>query len=133
MIGLDTNVVVRYFTHDDPGQTRAALKVMDSLTPANPGFVSLVVLAELVWVLDSFFRTTRSEIVQTLETLLASKELVIEQAETAWQALGKFKESNCEYADCLIEGCGNSAGCDYTVTFDQRAAKATGMKLLGRN
>ena len=60
MIGLDTNILVRYFTHDQPAQTTLVLEVMDSLTPEKPGFISLLVLVELVWVLERFFRTTRA-------------------------------------------------------------------------
>src|SRR5216117_3498613 len=106
MIGLDTNVLVRYFTHDHPSQTTVAVKLMDSLTPERPGFISLVVLAEVVWVLDTLFHATRSEITDSLETLLRSKELVIDRADVAWQALAKFKTGNCQYADYLIERSG---------------------------
>jgi len=49
MIGLDTNVVVRYLTHDDPAQTTAAVRVMDALSSDSPGFLSLIVIVELVW------------------------------------------------------------------------------------
>jgi predicted nucleic-acid-binding protein len=130
MIGLDTNILVRYITHDHPAQTAMALELMDSLNPDMPGFISLIVLVELIWVLESFYRATKSEIVQSLDTLLRSKELIVERADIAWQALARFKASNCEYADCLIERCGHAAACDYSVTFDQRAARAAGMKLL---
>ena len=130
MIGLDTNILVRYFTHDQPAQTTLVLEVMDSLTPAKPGFISLLVLVELVWVLERFFRTTRLEVAQTLETLMRSKEIVVERTEIAWQALRTFQASNSGFADCLIECCGRAAGCEYTLTFDQRASKTTGMRLL---
>ena len=130
MIGLDTNILVRYFTHDQPAQTTLVLEVMDSLTPAKPGFISLLVLVELVWVLERFFRTTRLEVAQTLETLMRSKEIVVERTEIAWQALRTFQASNRGFADCLIERCGRAAGCEYTLTFDQRASQTTGMRLL---
>ncbi len=78
MIGLDTNIVVRYLTHDDPAQTAAAVKVMDSLSSDSPGFLSMIVIAELVWVLEVSYRFRKKEIEQVLETLLRSKELVID-------------------------------------------------------
>lgn len=53
MIGLDTNVVVRYLTHDDPAQTAAAVRMMDSLCSDPPGYLSLIVIAELVWGLEA--------------------------------------------------------------------------------
>ena len=129
MIGLDTNIVVRYLTHDDPAQAVAAVKVMDSLSPDSPGFLSLIVIVELVWVLEVSYRFKKNEIEKVLETLLRSKELVIERAEIVWQGLRNFRASRADFADCLIERCGHAAECKHTVTFDQNAA-AGGMKLL---
>jgi|SRR5271166_735075 len=129
MIGLDTNIVVRYLTQDDPAQTAAAAKVMDSLSPDSPGFLSLVVIAELVWVLEISYRFKKSEIERVLETLLRSKELTIERAGIVWQAFRKFNASRADFADCLIERSGHAAECQYTVTFDRKAAGA-GMQLL---
>jgi predicted nucleic-acid-binding protein len=129
MIGLDTNVVVRYLTHDDADQTAVAVRIIDSLSPDSPGFLSLIVVVELVWVLEFSYHFKKNEIEQVLDTLLRSKELVIERAEIVAQALRKFSTSRADFADCLIERCGHAAECQYTVTFDQNAA-ATGMKLL---
>jgi len=131
MIGLDTNVVVRYLTNDDPAQTTAAVKVIDSLSADAPGFLSMIVVVELVWVLEISYRFKKSEIEQILETLLRSKELVIERAEVVFQALRKFSAGRADFADCLIERCGHAVECQYTVTFDRNAASAAGMKLLG--
>jgi len=131
MIGLDTNVVVRYLTHDDAAQTTAAVRVMDSLSSDFPGFLSLIVIVELVWVLEVSYRFKKHEIEQVLETLLRSKELVIEQAEIVAQALRKFSAGPADFADCLIERSGHAAECQYTVTFDQKAASGGGMKLIG--
>jgi predicted nucleic-acid-binding protein len=130
MIGLDTNVVVRYLTHDDAAQTAAAVRVIDSLSQDSPGFLSLIVIAELVWVLEVSYHFKKSEIEQVLETLLRSKELLIERAETVAQAFRKFSASRADFADCLIERSGHAADCQSTVTFDQNAASAAGMKLL---
>lgn len=129
MIGLDTNVVVRYITHDDPGQSAAAVRTMDALSPDSPGFLSLIVIAELVWVLEVSYRFKKNEVEQVLETLLRSKELMIERAEIVWQALRKFSTTRADFADCLIERCGHAAECQHTLTFDQKAA-ASGMRLL---
>jgi len=130
MIGLDTNVLVRYVTHDDPVQTAAAVKVIGSLSPDAPGFVSLVAIAELVWVLEAAYKFQKGEIEQVLETLLRSRELVIEQAEVAWQALRRFSASRADFSDCLIERCGHAVECQYTATFDRRAATGAGMRLI---
>ena len=129
MIGLDTNIVVRYLIHDDAAQTSKAVKLMGSLSQEYPGFLSLTVIAELVWVLRIFYSFKKAEIEQVLDTLLQSKELVIERAEVVWQALRQFRASHADFADCLIERCGHAAECQYTVTFDENAVSA-GMKLL---
>jgi len=130
MTGLDTNILVRYLTEDDRAQTIAAGRVMDSFSSDSPGFISLIVLAELVRVLESLYGFTRKEIEQVLETLLRSQELVFERAEIVSQALRMFRGSHSDFADCLIERCGQAADCRYTVTFDRNAAAGTGMRLL---
>jgi len=130
MIGIDTNVLVRFLTHDDPLQTPAAIKLMSSLSSVSPGFISLVVIAELSWVLGSLYRFEKSEVELVLENLLRNDALVVERSEIVWQALRKLKASNAGFADCLIERSGDAAECFYTVTFDEKAAAATGMRLL---
>jgi predicted nucleic-acid-binding protein len=130
MIGLDTNVVVRYVAQDDPIQTAAAARMINSLSSEAPAFLSLVVIVELVWVLEVSYRFKKNEIERVLETLLQSKELLVERAEVVWQALRKFSTSRADFSDCLIERCGHAAECQYTVTFDRNAAAAAGMRLL---
>jgi predicted nucleic-acid-binding protein len=130
MIGLDTNVLVRYLTHDDPAQAAAAKKFMNSLSFGSPGFLSLIVIAELVWVLAISYRYHKKEIEQVLESLLRSRELVIERADLVSQALRSFSGGRAEFADCLIERCGHASECKHTVTFDRNAAGAAGMQLL---
>ena len=131
MIGLDTNVLVRYVTQDDPVQSAQACELIESLTTASPGFVSMVSIVELVWVLQSCYQSAKSDVVTVLETLLRTRELTVEHAEVIWQALRKFVANKADFADCLIERCAHAAGCEYIATFDLNAAKAAGMKRLG--
>ena len=130
MIGLDTNVLVRYVTQDDPAQSAKASELIESLTTASPGFISLVSVVELVWVLQSCYQSAKSDVVTVLETLLRTRELTVEHAEIIWQALRKFVANKADFADCLIERCAHAAGCEYTATFDLNAIKTTGMKRL---
>lgn len=130
MIGLDTNVLVRYITLDDPQQTPAAVELIDSLSAEDPGVVSTTVLAELAWVLQAAYKFDKTAIIRAFDGLLHSKELVIEQAEIAVQALDRFTLGNAGFTDYLIERAAHAAGCAYTVTFDQRAVSSTGMRLL---
>lgn len=130
VIGLDTNVIIRYLTQDDPAQSAAAARLIESLSSTSPGFISIVVVVELVWVLQACYRAERGEVARVLEKLLRSRELVVEQAELAWQALHRFSAGRADFADCLIERTARTAGCDHVMTFDRQAA-AAGMKLIG--
>lgn len=130
MIGLDTNVVVRYLVQDDPVQAGQASALIESLSSEAPGFLSRIALVEMVWILEACYRVGKPDLVAILETLLRAKELVIEQADTVWQALHVFAGANADFADCLIERSAHAAQCSHTVTFDKRAAKNAGMRLL---
>ncbi|MCD7038761.1 type II toxin-antitoxin system VapC family toxin [Pseudomonas sp. MAFF 311095] len=130
MIGLDTNVLVRYVTQDDPVQSAKASALIESLSTASPGFISMVSIVELVWVLQSCYQSAKRDVVTVLETLLRTRELTIEHAELIWQALRKFVANKADFADCLIERCAHAAGCEYTATFDLNAIKTMGMKRL---
>lgn len=132
MIGLDTNVLVRYLAQDDRAQAAMAARLIEgSLTPEVPGFVSLVVLAELAWVLEDCYAMTRVEIGQLIERLLRVKQLKFQDTDVTWQALRSFRAGKSDFADCLIERIGHAWRCEETVTFDKAAARGAGMRLLG--
>ena len=130
MIGLDTNVLVRYIMQDDTAQAASASKLMESLTADEPGWVAVVSIVELVWILASSYQLNHSQIADTLDALLRTKELVVERAEVIWKALRVYAGSKSDFADCLIERCAASAGCERTMTFDHGAVKHAGMQLL---
>lgn len=130
MIGLDTNVLVRYIAQDDPRQSPRATTLINSLTSENPGFVSLVSLVELVWVMHKCYNAAKPQVVAILEALLRTQELRVENAETAIKAITIFAGSKADFSDCLIERSANTAGCEYTVTFNGTAAKTAGMQLV---
>ena len=131
MIGLDTNVLVRYVTQDDPKQSPLATNLIESLTANSPGYITVVSTVELVWVLSSCYGSTKGEICEVLESLLRTKELVVAHADTVWKALRVFRSGKADFADCLIERSANEAGCTHTATFDVGAAKNSGMQLIG--
>jgi predicted nucleic-acid-binding protein len=131
VIGLDTNVIVRYVAQDDPTQSAIAAALIDSLSTDAPGFVALISVVELVWVLTSCYRAPKEKIIDVIETLLRSKELIVENADILWQALHLYRrEHKADLPDCLIERSADAAGCDHTVTFDRNAAMAAGMRLV---
>ncbi len=130
MIGLDTNVLVRYIMQDDAKQSLLASRLVESLSAEAPGFVPLVSVVELAWVLSSAYALNRAQLVEAFEGLLRTKELVVDRAETVWKALRVFQRGNADFADCLIERAAASAGCVRTVTFDRGAVNGCGMTLL---
>jgi len=130
MIGLDTNVLVRYIMQDDATQSALATRLVESLSVESPGFVPLVSVVELAWVLSSAYALDRDQVVQAFETLLRTKEIAVERAEIVWKALRVFRSANGDFADCLIERSAAEAGCDRTMTFDRGAARSCGMTLV---
>jgi len=129
VIGLDTDVLVRYLVQDDESQAAAATELIDGFTAADPGFVSMVTFVELSWVLLRGCRLDRPEVLAALGTLLTATDLVVEQASVLRQAL-RATRRGADLADAVIAECGRRAGCDQTSTFDRRAARDSGMTLL---
>ncbi len=129
MIGLDTNVIIRYLVQDDLAQAASANHLMEGLDSAHRGFVSLVTLVEVSWVLSRAYRLDRATVADILAGLLASVDLVVEHIELAEQALRAVR-SGADFADAVIGQAGLAAGCHVTVTFDRRAAQLPGMQLL---
>ena len=130
MIGLDTNVLVRYFAQDDEAQSGQAERVVDDLTDEVPGFVSIVVLCELFWVLGRAYRTPQSEILAIVEGMLSTRELRIQEPEIVHRAVRSSRDTSVGFVDALIVELDTAAGCTETVTFDMRAATLPSMRLL---
>jgi predicted nucleic-acid-binding protein len=130
VIGLDTNVLVRYIMQDDPRQSASATDLVESLSVESPGFVPLVSVVELAWVLTSAYDLDRGQVVEAFEALLRTKEIAVERAEVVWQALRVYRGANADFADCLIERSAAAAGCTRTMTFDRGAARGCGMTLV---
>lgn len=131
MIGIYTNVIVRYIMQDDPRQCAQAAREMEKLTVGEPGFLGIVTIVELGWVLATCYALTRSRISEAIEALLRTKELVVDRAESVLKAVRTFRETNADLADCLIARGAEAAGCTHTLTFDCDAARHAGMRLIG--
>lgn len=130
MIGLDTNVLVRYLTQDDAAQAVLATRLVESMSKEQPGFVSLLVLVELVWVLESCYSADGDKIATVVETMLRTDGLVVARAKVVWQALRQFRRKAGDFADTLIAQLAQDAGCTSVQTFDKGAAGRAGMTLL---
>ena len=129
MIGLDTNILVRFFAKDDIEQSRRAEKIMASLTSEEPGWISLIALLELVWVATSRFHYDREELAEMLDQLLTRDEVIVQAHDCVYEALIGFRSGKADFADYVISASAREAGCIQTLTFDRAAAKAAGMTL----
>lgn len=130
MIGLDTNVLVRYIMQDDSKQAKLATKLIENLNEELPGFISLVSVVELSWVLESAFELSRRQIVEAFQNLMSVDAFKIERVSAVAGAVRAYAEGKADFADYLIERSSVHAGCDRTMTFDREAAKSGGMILI---
>lgn len=129
MIGLDTNVLVRYLAQDDPQQSARATRLVEKLNEDHQGFVSIVVLVELHWVLRRAYHVGAPDLATIIRTLLDAKEIVVQHADVVRRALLRASEQ-ADFPDALISELGESAGCSHTATFDERAGRLHGMRLV---
>jgi len=124
MIGLDTNLLLRYLAQDDPKQSRRAAEIIEHrLTEQEPGFVSLVSILEVVWVLKSLFKRSRNEIANDIEMLLAADTLEVQNEQEVYSAVVALRNGTGTFEDALIGSLGIWRGCSATLTFDEDAAK----------
>jgi predicted nucleic-acid-binding protein len=129
LIGLDTNVLVRYLAQDDPAQSARATRLIErELSEGEPGYISLVVLVETCWVLKRLYGATPAEIASTVRDLLGVHKLVVESRGAVARANDHAGAG--DLADALIAELAREAGCKKVVTFDRRAVKVGMVALL---
>ena len=130
MIGLDTNILVRYLTQDDPAQSRKSSDIIEKqLSTRNPGFVSVVAMTETVWVLERAYGFSREEIALAVERMLQTDVLAVENEQEVFAAMTALKDGIGEFSDALVAALGERAGCRHTLTFDRKAARLKGFEL----
>ncbi len=130
MNAVDTNVLVRLYVQDDLEQFEKAKKLVEKASINNPIFVNQIVLVEWVWVLSDYYKVAKNNIVKELEIMLGTVDLVIEESAVVKKAIEHYKNSNADFADCLISEKNNEYSAAPTYTFDKKASKLKGMKLL---
>jgi len=134
VLGLDTNVLVRYLVRDDQQQFEKARRLIKrEADKGEPVLVSLLVLLETEWVLRSRYELSKPEIVSAFSTLLDVADLVFEDEPSVERALYSWKDSIADFADCLIEARNSRLGCRATVTFDAKALKLAGFSSVSAN
>ncbi len=131
MIGLDTNVVIRYLVQDDKKQSAAATRFIErSLTADVPGYINQITLCEIVWVLERCYGATKLQVRNIIEGLLTTRQLQVENTEVAWKALHAFDANSADFSDALIGRKNIHDGCARTVSFDKKAASLPEFELL---
>jgi predicted nucleic-acid-binding protein len=130
MIGLDTNILVRYLVQDDPVQSPKATEILERrLTEKDPGFVSVVAMVETVWVLDRAYGFSSQEISSAIERMLQTDVLIVENEQQVFTAMVALKSGEGSFADALIGALSTRAGCARTLTFDHKALRLPGFEL----
>jgi predicted nucleic-acid-binding protein len=119
MIGLDTNILIRYLTQDDPEQSGKAVQEIErELTAGQTFFIADIVLCELVWVLETAYGYERRTLAPVLEKILRTRQFQFENKDLMWKSLADYRDKKGDFADHLIGNVGHKADCRETLTFD---------------
>jgi predicted nucleic-acid-binding protein len=133
MIGIDTNVLLRLFTDDNPRQTSASTAALLAQGPGSVR-VSVIVLTELVWTLGRYYKIPKVEVIAMAENLLSREELVIESRGEALEALEAYRSTKADFGDCFIAVLNQVAGAVPTLTFDRTASETLKLfRLVGED
>ncbi|HVR37924.1 MAG TPA: type II toxin-antitoxin system VapC family toxin [Thermoanaerobaculia bacterium] len=131
MIGVDTNILVRYLTQDDAEQVRVVDGIIDDAVKNGERlYVDDVVACELVWVLRGAYRFDKATIASTLDKILTTALFSFEDRDLLRSALVRYREGNGDFADYVIGTRNERAGCDHTITFDRALGGSDGFSLL---
>lgn len=129
MKGLDSNILLRYFANDDPTQSAKAKRLIESCTRTEPAYISVLAIAECIWTLSKVYKLSDDDLVLVLDTLLGDRRFVLQHEDEVFLATRQL-ELGFDFADVLILRLGQSAGCTTTYTFDRKAGRLSGFKLL---
>jgi predicted nucleic-acid-binding protein len=131
MIGLDTNVLVRYLVLDNAAQARAAAAIIEGAASRGEGlFLAAITLCELVWVLESAYEKPRADVAAALEQMLRTGDFTIEHADHVRSALALYRTTAADFADALVGRINEAAGCEHTVTFDRGLKRLPQFRVL---
>lgn len=130
MIGLDTNLLVRYITQDGPEAETATRHLEKVCTSDDPGFISLICACELVWVLDRAYGYQRTQIADILTALIETNQFEIESVEFVWRALNDYRAGPADFSDYLMGHICKHHGAAPVHTFDRKAARSALFRLV---
>lgn len=131
MVGIDTNVLVRFVIQDDKKQAAIASELIEHYCSAtNPALISLIVLCEFVWVLSNAYGYSRSQIASVLKQIFVTECFEVAKHDIAWSAMLDYTSGPGDYADYLIARINELNGADTTFTFDKHASRNQRFTLL---
>jgi predicted nucleic-acid-binding protein len=124
MIGVDTNVLVRYIIEDDKTQAVKAARLIEKYSgKAGSVFINNIVLCELIWVLERGYKYKKDHVVQLLKNILTTIEFSFEDHQILWVCTAEYEKSTADFSDILIGNLNKKSGCSHTYTFDSNASK----------
>lgn len=127
MLGVDTNVLVRFLVRDDEAQFEKARKLIKrEVVAGRRVFVSQLVLLETEWVLRSRYSLPKNLIIETISRLLDATDVQFEDEPAIEEAIFNWRDATADFADCLIGAKNRRLGCRATATFDVKASKLPG-------
>lgn len=127
MLGIDTNVLVRFLVRDDQTQFEKARKLLKrEVSNGRRVFINQLVLLETEWVLRSRYGLAKTLMLDTISRLLDAPDIQLEDEPAVEEALFIWRDANADFADCLIGARNRRLGCRTTVTFDTKASKLSG-------
>lgn len=129
MIGLDTNVLIRWITGDEPILYRKVEKFLTD-NREESFYLSTVVILEVWWVLNKVYEFSEDQVANVLKDLILSKEIEVERQTVLLKTLDQLANSPADFEDCLISFIHLEDGCTFTATFDKKAVKLQGMRLI---
>jgi predicted nucleic-acid-binding protein len=130
MIGIDTNILVRYLVNDDPVQSPRAAQIIERrLNEDNPGYISIVTIVETAWVLRRRYRFSSDEVASAIERVLLMEAFLVEHEVEVYSAMFSLRDGRSSFSDALIGKLDAKAGCSVTLTFDRKASRLAGFEL----
>jgi len=131
VLGIDTNILIRYIVQDDPIQSPLVSRFLkNECTEQEPCYISNIVLCEIVWVLESAYHYQREQIAETLKLILETSHFIVEEPTRIWCVLEAYQLKNMDFSDALLGETNRLYGCETTVTLDKKAAKMDTFRLL---
>jgi len=127
MLGIDTNVLVRFLVRDDQTQFEKTRKLLKrEVSSGRRVFINQLVLLEAEWVLRSRYGLTKTQMLETISGLLDAPDIQLEDEPAVEEAVFVWRDANADFADCLIGARNRRLGCKATATFDTKALKLPG-------